>query len=367
MKVGIITFHYNSNFGAALQCYALQRVIHEVGHDVEVIDYVPKDGELKPFWRGWNIRSGQLLKTFRQRVLQLKYGRKASHVFDVFRRTYFILSPRCSTIEDVRRVASQYDAVICGSDQVWVFDRPSVYFLNLGEEFKGLRISYAACCGHDRQRQDKDDEFRKLLDDFDSISVRNDFSKEIISSLTDKSIEVVADPTLLVEFDEIMEAYPLPCSEYILMYSLSENLAGDQQKIIDAIREKVGDFPVVAVVANSCPRSSALAKYNIYDASPGQWVWLIAHASFVYTDSFHGTLFCVKYARPFIADYKEEWRSLRLLDIAMRYGFGSNVGSSVDDAVAKIDSSNLDYSRVFDLVTRHAEISRKFLRKALLP
>ena len=38
-KVGIITYHRAENFGAFLQCFALQKTIEELGYRVEVIDY----------------------------------------------------------------------------------------------------------------------------------------------------------------------------------------------------------------------------------------------------------------------------------------------------------------------------------------
>ena len=39
MKVGILTFHRAHNYGAVLQCYALQETLKRMGHDVQVIDY----------------------------------------------------------------------------------------------------------------------------------------------------------------------------------------------------------------------------------------------------------------------------------------------------------------------------------------
>jgi hypothetical protein len=365
MKVGIITFHYNNNFGAALQCYALQQVITSLGHEVEIIDYVPKDGEFKPFWKGWHIRGGGFRKKAKQRLLQLRYQRVATAAFSLFREKYFSLSERCSTVEEFRRVGKNYDAIICGSDQVWVFDRPSPYFLDLGDDFTGLRISYAACCGHDRQRKDKDEEIGKLLKQFDSISVRNDFSKAIISPMVGKDVSIVADPTLLSDFDSIQEKYPLPFKEYILIYALSADEENRQFRIIKEIRKKVGNVPVVSVVANSCPRKIQSADLHIYDAAPGQWIELIKNAAYVYTDSFHGALFCLKYGRDFIADYKEQWRSLRLLDVAQRYGFDSHVAGTVDETVSKVCESNPNYENTKMLLHEHASKSVIFLEKSL--
>ena len=39
MKIGILTFHNALNYGAVLQCYALQHYLQAKGHDAEVIDY----------------------------------------------------------------------------------------------------------------------------------------------------------------------------------------------------------------------------------------------------------------------------------------------------------------------------------------
>jgi hypothetical protein len=365
MKIGIVTFHYNNNFGAVLQCYALQRFVRELGHEVEIINYVPLDGGVRPFWRGWNIKSGNFLENAQQRIRQLRHQRSASAVFRSFREKFFSMSTHCDSLAGFRNVAKKCDAVICGSDQVWVFERSSPYFLDLGATFKGLRISYAACCGHDHQRSEKFEEIRGLLRDFDFISVRNDFSQTIISNLVDKSVHIVADPTLLIEFDEMMEPRDLPFENYILIYSLSDSLESEQSKILSEIRKKVGDLPVVAVVSNSCPKKSPCAGGHIYDATPMQWVWLIAHASFVYTDSFHGALFSLKYNRLFLVDYKEKWRSLRLLDISRRYRLSSHVSCSVEESIEKIRCMDDNFFSEKDLIEKHVLSSKKWLISSL--
>lgn len=38
MRIAIVTFHSSQNYGAVLQCYALQTVLIEMGHDIEIID-----------------------------------------------------------------------------------------------------------------------------------------------------------------------------------------------------------------------------------------------------------------------------------------------------------------------------------------
>ena len=41
MRVGVMTFLHNDNFGSTLQAWALQRALTELGHEAEHIDYAP--------------------------------------------------------------------------------------------------------------------------------------------------------------------------------------------------------------------------------------------------------------------------------------------------------------------------------------
>ena len=43
MKIGILTFHRAHNFGAFLQAFALKTFLEEKGHEVELVDYWPKE------------------------------------------------------------------------------------------------------------------------------------------------------------------------------------------------------------------------------------------------------------------------------------------------------------------------------------
>ena len=42
MKIGIVTFHWATNYGAILQAYALQNYLKKNGHEVFIINYRPK-------------------------------------------------------------------------------------------------------------------------------------------------------------------------------------------------------------------------------------------------------------------------------------------------------------------------------------
>ena len=64
MKAAIVTYHYAYNYGAVLQCLALQRALFQLGIDAEVLDYRPASSEPLPIWKGWENGMIKLLRLF---------------------------------------------------------------------------------------------------------------------------------------------------------------------------------------------------------------------------------------------------------------------------------------------------------------
>ncbi len=361
MNVAIITYHYPANYGAVLQCLALHRALNQLGLDAEVLDYRPPSSMLNSFWRGWGIRKGLLFKNIPKRWIKLRYGPTMERAFNEFRSEFFTLSPRCATNNEVAALVDNYDAVVAGSDQIWHFAKESVYFMEWGKPYKGRRISYAPCCGHATQSADNDDRIRNWIMNVDHLSVRNRFSCELVHNLTDRSPEIVADPTLLVNLDDVSRKIDLPCSEYILMYTLGGEINGGHTKVITSIRRKVGNLPVVAVVPSAHkPNRAPWADHVVYTAGPREWLYLVANASFVYTDSFHGILFSIKYDRPFLSYYSEEGRAPRLIDLADRYCIKKCIIDCADEA-SNEEWNDWDAKITKKLIAEHIDFSMKFL------
>ncbi len=113
------------------------------------------------------------------------------------------------------------------------------------------------------------------------------------------------------------------------------------------------------------PHLAPWADIKVCDAGPGEWLYLIAHARFVYTDSFHGALFSIKFKKPFLAYYKEKIRAPRLLDLAKRYAVERSVVGSLDEALENQFWKPLDYQKTEALMVEDANQSRAFLDRAL--
>ena len=369
IKTGIVTFQYAYNYGAVLQCLALQRTLDALGDDVSVINFLPPNIHGTPIWQGWGIRNKTFFQQLQKKWLRIclaKDAKSMREVFERFRSEHLMLSEPCTSNEEIASIMEGYDALVAGSDQIWHFFHPPIYFLEWGHEFSGKRISYAPCCGRKNQDMSRVKEITQWLSRFDHLSVRNEVSRELFEGLVGHRIPVVADPTLLTDLSDVQKSVKLPCSEYILTYTLGAEIDKGNRVAIEKIRERVGNLPVVAVVPSAhIPHQAPWADISITTAGPAEWLWLIAHASFVLTDSFHGVLFSMKKSIPFFSYYAEEGRAPRLLDLAERYALDGCIGGSVEEGDRKEWGLSFDHVRTEQLVQSHVDVSIQYLKSAL--
>lgn len=267
-NVKIITFHAVPNYGAVMQAYAMCKAVESLGHDVELIDYAPSD---------------------------TTFSTEEMEKFKSFIDEYIPLTPRKVTCaEDLSGMDADY--FICGSDQIWNLSMRAVresfnaYFLCF--EHDARLISYAASTGGTAIPADLHDPVKKALTRFSAISVREPESVNDISGVTDKPIHTTLDPTLLCKsFPEHKLGARFP-EEYIVVYSLQTNPI-----LIDTIRKikKHHNVPIVSIGKKTAP----LADISITDLHPAEWTTAIKNSLFVITNSFHGTVFSIKYRKQF--------------------------------------------------------------------
>ena len=296
MKVGILTFHRTTNYGANLQAFALQRILHSMGNGVEIIDY--RNMKVYSYYDP-RFFHGMPVKTRIGKLIRYRYNLAIFNRFFGFWEKYFCLSPMCTTHEELSIIEERYDAVICGSDQIWnpraIFNDFDAFLL---ETAKCKKIAYAASAGSVSLWEPYLKTFWRLLHRFDAISVREESMKAPSDHLSQKDVYVVLDPTLLLEKKEWCEIEEssilkqLPSSGYILVYFLGKNPA-----LIQAVQElqKKTGLPVISL---------GRKLYGIRSlrliAGPAEFLTLFHHASYVLTSSFHGTVFSIQYQRPFL-------------------------------------------------------------------
>ena len=312
MKVAILTIRIHSNFGYIMQLYALQKAIDKIGHDAYTIQL-----KLEP------MTIKQRIKYF-AKIFVLKYimRRQPSPIYKyptkrqmeyMDANTWDFISHHCKltryfpSIEKLSELANEYDVFVVGSDQVWRHeysaDIPTYFFSFLPDGKK--RIAYAASFGisENDYGEDLTQICKSLLNKFSAVGVREKTAVKLCDEVFDIKAEQVLDPTLLltkedyqhlIEVDKIGE---VPTSPFLLLYvldtapekfELAKKIADERRLVIFQI--KPSDFREVgARHIDECiyPHIST-------------WLYAFNHASYVITDSFHGTVFSIIFEKAFL-------------------------------------------------------------------
>lgn len=308
MKIGILTYHRAHNFGAVLQAYALLTTLKNRGHDVEMIDYWPRyrSGQYDLFnWEYYLDGKLPLLarcKYFIKRSASFCERIIRYRKFNVFIESELKISS--DHYENGLEIKDIYDAIICGSDQIWrckkntggkFFDE--VYFAKYPKRSLAKKIAYAASMGVEDIGETELKELEKNLRNFDYIAVREASLATIVSKLSTKPILQVLDPVFLLSRDQWQRKITIvKRKRYLLFYhllycedavDLANRVAKDKGLEIIEIRGIVEPF---------------LWASNVYTtAGPIDFISLIANSEYVVSTSFHGVAFAILFEKQFSA------------------------------------------------------------------
>lgn len=362
--LGIITFHDNHNFGAALQCASLVSVIRGLGHEVKVVDY-SYFTQKRSLLKYWGIRNYGIANALKKKVNDWTFGSATISNFRNFRTKFWEQSMPCKSPEDVNLLVQGFSHVIVGSDQVWRFDRPGPYFLNFGLGYTGIKVSYAACCTSRDQPQYQLDAIRDWINDIDHVSVRNSFSQEVVEEVTGRKAVEVCDPTLLVDLDIAGTPSERLPQKYILAYVLGLSSSKEIPEMIRRAKANFGNLPVVAIrLTIDHYQEYPWADQVIDGFGPIEWNAAIKNATFFITDSFHGILFSIKNSTPYFGFYKDKLRAPRLIDLKDRYRLGNRITNSSEKFKDEFfQAGPNDRDNLY--IVRHREASLSFLEKSL--
>jgi len=389
MKVGIINFHFAHNFGAVLECMALQTYIESLGHEVVVIDYRPeymvqsyavypsliehakranRDFADKSFvYRCYRMFRRSVQALIRYKDVGKRKGR--SQAFETFIQKNMHLTNRYKTIEELQNNPPECEVYISGSDQIW---NPYVtnsgldyaYFLDFGSE-KIRRIAYAVSpCQLEVEKYSCD--LKKLLHEYDAISLREQQFQTELSTLSNQEVEVCIDPTLLLMADDYnkMEICPDGCPEkYILVYGFDDK---EEPELLGKCAEVCANemqLPIIDIsyfkIKNPCD-----CKY-INVVSPGEFLMYIKNATYIVTNSFHGTAFSLIYHKNFLCVERKATAS-RMKELMLKVGLEKHLVANFDKKRIEDNmKTKIDYAGVDACISELKEPSIDFLNKAL--
>lgn len=380
MKIKLVTFAPHPNFGTCLQSYALNYVLRKMGHDVEFI-YNRRETPPPTFKHYVFAALKRIIKIFlsekqisrlKERknamarngqrgndtpvILQLpdhrllgflskcpgyKFFAKRWHYGNLQKRKVYKFTfedgnfrmRRLFTHADYKTVVADADLFITGSDQIW---NPFCggYNLMMFLEFvnDGTKcVAYSSSISLPELPLSVTSRMKASLQKFSHIAVREQRSVELLSGLLHRDdIKLVVDPTYLLSAEEWEEfgnraeiEFAVP-DKYIFCYFVGDKRTDVYERMVQDVKRFTG---IQNVITLECyDRTRVYGGGRLYkDAGPYEWVYLLRHASYVCMDSFHATVFALKFQKEFVhtmknADTETGSQNTRMYDILSRYG-----------------------------------------------
>ncbi len=303
-KVGILTFHDVRNYGASLQAYALQRKAQDTFSHVEIIQY--QNEKIQKELKLWAPKGSGLL-SYLKATLGVVFRFQKKQAFDVFNRTMLLRSEKVQK-EQLSDFTKKYDILITGSDQVWctrLTDHDTSYFLDFAGDDQ-IKIAYAGSFG---DYPITDLSLVKYLNQMDLLTTREEISSQELNAQLTQTPTVVCDPTLLLDANVWGSiAAKRHCKKpYVFLFMIYPS------KPLIAEAEKFCCEKGLQLISN---KSFAFFQH----LSPIDFLSWVKNAAYVFTDSFHGTVFSLLFQRQF-ACYcysgdtgKKKLRLLKLLE-----------------------------------------------------
>lgn len=361
MKIGILTFHNALNYGAVLQCYALQHYLQERGHDVEVIDYrIPFIEEQKKLFNKTELHRRGLvafLKYFIARLLAWPAWRKTINVFHHFMVSQLHLSPRAATAADI---PSGYDCILFGSDQIWSPKLCRGFDPVLWGQFEKNDtrfVSYAASIG-EISELDKSGwlAVEQRIKAFDAVSVREKSLYLALQEHCGVSATVCLDPTLLVDatvFDKI--AVRPEEQDYVFLFNVLDDPAAS--RFARRLANRLGSSVVIKGQAKPQLKSRRDKLVTLRESmSPEEFLGYIKYARCIVANSFHAIALSLVFQKECYA--LKSRRSGRVEGLLGSLGLADHIVAATEP-VGEI--SSIDYKAVSERLAFMRQKSTQFI------
>ncbi len=308
MKIGILTLHRANNYGAVLQCYALQQALTEVGHDVYVIDYRQPDTELsyKPISKERIHRCLSRPIALAKDILCTPLYYIKAKKFDQFRAKYLRCTQPFSRLD---MMPQDFDVYLIGSDQLWSIQCMGghiepVFFGNFPHPASSRIMGYAISANEDSLNTIGLEQLKQYAANFDCISIREAGIANWLKANNVCDARIDIDPTLLLNPTEWIKlaSKQRPCKQrYLLSYYL---------------------MPEQKEVAKKVARSHGLKYIELGHKahSPADFLTWVKHAYCVVGGSFHITVFSILFNRKFYIIQKNSGFDIRSASLLKSLG-----------------------------------------------
>ena len=314
MKIGIVTLYDNRNFGNRLQNYAVQMYFEHMGFQTETFShkkYLSTDLSTVKVIRHWIampihflIRATEYEK---KRLKRIQTNVAREKTIAAFTLEYIYCGSIISKYRFPKSIRADYDFFVTGSDQVWHCWSGSrreleLFFLRFADSSQ--RLTIAPSFGFNEFPKKYLKTYKKGLEGFKYLSVREERGAELIKELTGKDATVLLDPTMLIDTSEWLKILRQPSQyvddNYIFVYSLGD-FKGDVKDKTYALATDLG-LQVIDIMDKD-------SDYYIH-TRPDEFLYWIHNARLIVTDSFHASVFSMLFNRPFVVTERSDLKGM---------------------------------------------------------
>lgn len=306
-KIGLVVVT-NHNYGSILQSFALQQAIRSIGCSTEIVNYQEeKKAKIKRL-QNFEYAISRVKIIYKQIMMRLVHPEQKrllnerTNAFRDFIDGNFYFSKKCVKMASLTELATTYDVVLLGSDQVW---HPLNYLMNFftlnfvpDEVKKGAYApSFGVSCIPDAYKKAYSDYISRI----DHVSCREMAGVKLIKELTGRDVPMVCDPTLLLtakDWESCLSDRVKINEKYVFCYFIGDN--PNQREVVKEYAKEHG-LKIVALlhIDEYIASDENYADYTPYNVGPAEFLYLVKNADCVMTDSFHASVFSLQFHREF--------------------------------------------------------------------
>lgn len=341
----------HNNYGSLLQYYALQQYLKKIG--------------IETYWVRYMFPTAEMYKSIFKKVMHsLLHGLGVRNCWNHIRtqaafRRYMhshcnVSIKRYDSMDKLRRDVPVADIYVTGSDQVWggTLEPNYLTFVPNGKK----KIAYAVSFGQRELTPEHEARIKAWVKNFDAVSVREYSGVEICRRLGVEA-EHLLDPTLLIDETDYLSAKTprMEKSKYAFCYFINEK-SPEVLRMTDIIHYCM-QRQVKLKVAGIEGAETAVPRQYLFQYSPEAWLNHYKYAECIFTNTFHGTVFCIIFKKPFcvlLQKGKSAKQNERIYSLLETLGLQDRI-LCFDAPIEDIMEKKIDW--------KHVENAKKTLRE----
>lgn len=356
MKIGIITHHYINNYGAFLQGYALQNTIKKLfpNDEIYMVHYINRKHDI--INTGGCFRFHPKKDSIKSYFQKIQWPRTFNHAIKEFMN----LTKSVKNEKEINELG--LDCIIIGSDEVWHYQSNAADTVKFALHLNAKKIiAYAPSVGGIDLKRPIPSYVTEGLKRFTAISARDELTEKLVETVLGYRPQRVLDPTLLYDFPVYENEFTKKLKErkYILMY-YCDKIPEEYKTKICEIAEKKG-YEILG--AGEYKKWFTDITVNV---SPFEWIEMFRNAQFVFTGTFHGSVFSLITNTNFAAYLTNPSRIKKVSSLLEQLNLSNRIiKENEGERIKELFDETINYNIVNDRIRDMRKSSLEYLCESL--